>query len=195
MDLSNPERAIIPSLEGPLLRVLAGTSAPLSLTRVSRLANVGSISGTRKALLRLAAQGVVSHVPGGYILNRNHLATPAVTLLAGMRTELLLRIREHAQSWPDPPLLLAAFGSFARREGDADSDIDLLMITRAVDSSERASELAERVRAWTGNDCHVIALRPVDLDRMRQNKERILAEWDRDLEVIEGDPRLIKGSM
>ncbi len=79
---------------------------------------------------------------GGYLLNRDHLAAPAVLVLAGMRSELLRRIGEFTDQWEVAPLLLGTFGSFARRDGDADSDIDFLLVAKAKNSDEQAGNLA-----------------------------------------------------
>ena len=192
MDVSNPVSAVIPSLDGAVLMVLAGSTASRSLAEVHAQVPGASKSGVRLSLLRLVAAGVVLQTPGGYTLNREHLAAPAVVLLAGMRSELLRRIGMIADVWEVQPLLVAAFGSFARRDGDAESDIDLLLVTRAKNADEQAGDLSERVRAWTGNECHVMALTPADISRMRRNKEDILREWDRDLEPIRGTSDVLK---
>jgi predicted nucleotidyltransferase len=110
-----------------------------------------------------------------------------------MRPELLRRIGEISDAWDTTPLLLGVFGSFARRDGDSGSDIDLLLVTKAKDADEQAGELSGRVRTWTGNQCHVMALTPTDISRMRRNKEGILKEWDRDLELIRGNSDVLKG--
>ena len=193
VDVSRPERAFLPSMEGPVLMVLAGTTLPLRMSELHRMASKGSLGGVRHALERLVEQGVVHRVPGGYSLNREHLASPAVVLLAGMRPELLRRIGEISDAWDTTPLLLGVFGSFARRDGDSGSDIDLLLVTKAKDADEQAGELSGRVRTWTGNQCHVMALTPTDISRMRRNKEGILKEWDRDLELIRGNSDVLKG--
>ena len=77
MDLSNPVKAIIPSLEGEVYRVLARTTTPLSAVTVARLAEGGSTPGIRLALARLARQGTVIALPSGssilYTANREHL--------------------------------------------------------------------------------------------------------------------------
>ena len=192
MDVSNPVSSVIPSLHGAVLVVLAGSTAPRSLADVHLQVPGASKSGVRLALLRLVEDGVVLHAPGGYMLNREHLAAPAVVLLAQMRSELLHRIGTMVDEWEAEPLLVAAFGSFARRDGDAESDIDLLLVTRAKNADEQAGELSERVRAWTGNECHVMALTPADIRRMRRSKESILMEWDRDLEPIRGTCDVLK---
>lgn len=129
MDVGYPVHAVIPSLEGPTLMVLAGTTAPLSLSTISRLAGAGSISGVRKALLRLVRQGVVLEAPGGYLLNREHLAAAAVIQLARLRTDFNQRIAAWAQTLPEAPILLGLFGSYARKDGDEDSDIDILFVS------------------------------------------------------------------
>lgn len=191
MDVSNPVKAVIPSLDGRILMVLAGSNVARTLADIHEQLGRASKSGIRLALLRLVHEGVVRRVPGGYILNREHLAAPAVALLAAMRSELLHRIEEFVGTWHVKPLLVAAFGSFARRDGDSDSDIDLLLVAEATNAEERAGDLSERVRAWTGNECHVLTLTPSDLRRMRRSREAILREWERDLEVICGDVHVI----
>lgn len=193
MDVSNPVSSVIPTLDGAVLVVLAGSTAARSLADVHQQVPGASKSGVRLSLLRLVEQGVVLQAPGGYILNREHLAAPAVALLAEMRSELLRRIGELVDGWEAGPLLVAAFGSFARRDGDSESDIDLLLVSKAKSADEQAGELSGRVRAWTGNECHVLALAPADISRMRRNKESILGEWDRDLEPIRGDSHVLKG--
>lgn len=192
MDVGYPVHAVIPSLEGPTLMVLAGTTAPLSLSTVSRLAGAGSISGVRKALLRLVRQGVVLEVPGGYLLNQEHLATPAVIQLARLRTDLNQRIAAWAQALPEAPLLLGLFGSYARKDGDEDSDIDILFVSESLERDTEAGELADLVQRWTGNDCHVVALTRTDLRRMHEAKEPILSSWNDTLQVITGDPRTLR---
>ncbi len=193
MDVSNPVSSVIPSMDGAVLVVLAGSTATRSLADVHEQVPGASKSGVRLTLLRLLKEGVVLQVPGGYILNREHLAAPAVVLFAGMRSELLHRVGMLADEWEVEPLLVAAFGSFARRDGDSESDIDLLLVTKAKDADEQAGELSGRVRAWTGNECHVMALTPTDISRMRKNKEGIFKEWDRDLELIRGNSDVLKG--
>jgi hypothetical protein len=74
----------VPTLDGPVLVVLAATTAPLSLAEVHRRAGEGSKSGIRRVLLRLVSESVVHEVPGGYLLNREHLVAPAVELLANL---------------------------------------------------------------------------------------------------------------
>ncbi len=192
MDLAFPAKAVASGLEGPILNILAGTTLPLPLTQVVKLAQCGSMSGVRKALIRLCSQGLVLDVPGGYLFNREHVAANAVLALGNMRRELIDRVHSLSQTWNIEVLLLAFFGSFARADGDNESDIDVLLVADAQEVDEVAGELSERIRAWTGNDTHVLTLTLKDLIRMKSKNERILQEWQSDLLVIRGDKRVIE---
>lgn len=184
--MSSPISSVIPSLDGAVLSALAGTKAPLNLSTVHKVAGRGSLSGVRRVLVRLIGTGIVLDVPGGYVLNRDHVATPAVELLTHQWGEVFDRIRRHAAGWPDAPQLVGIFGSAARRDGGEDSDIDLVVVSDATDASENGAELAANVERWTGNATHVITVGSRDLRRMRRAREAVLAEWERDLVVIAG---------
>lgn len=193
MDVALPLRSVVPTLDGPVVAVLVATTAPLSLAEVHRRAGGGSKSGIRRVLLRLVAEGVVHDVPGGYLLNRDHLAAPAVELLANLHGEFLARIRREVDGWTRPPDLVGLFGSAARRDGDASSDIDLLVVGDAPDVDD-VDRLGQRIEAWTGNAAQIIALTPGDLRRLRRAREPIVAVWDRELVVVVGDRRALEGS-
>jgi predicted nucleotidyltransferase len=198
MDVAHPMSTVVPSLDGRVLQVLTGSTAPLSLSRVHRLAGSGSVSGIRKVLARLIRTGLVEAVPGGYLLNRDHVAAVPVELLAGMRREVLRRLTEHLATIDPTPLLTGVFGSFARGDGDADSDIDILVVTptdaqgpQAAGSDDLGGRLAVLVQRWTGNVSHVVVVTPIDLQRMRAGGEPVLQSWDRDLVVLTGDRRVL----
>src|SRR5699024_12037472 len=59
MDFSDPFRTVTPSLDGPVLRVLAKTSQPMTRSQVAELIGDASEAGVRKVLHRLAEQGTV----------------------------------------------------------------------------------------------------------------------------------------
>jgi predicted nucleotidyltransferase len=186
MDVASPISSVIPSLDGAVLGALAGTSAPVGLSSVHKLSGRGSLSGVRRVLLRLVATGIVHEVPGGYVLNRDHVAAPVIQALARLWGEVFDRIRLHVGEWPDAPELVGVFGSAARRDGDEESDIDLVVVSDAADASERAAELAALVERWTGNETHAVTVGAKDLRRMRRAREALLAEWRRDVVVVVG---------
>jgi hypothetical protein len=166
VNFRHPLSTVTPTLDGDVLVVLAGVDTELTGREVHRLANRGSEHGVRKVLDRLAGEGVVHRRPAGsanlYKLNREHLATPAIEALAGMRRELLRRMRETVAVWEVAPVGVVLFGSLARGEADRESDIDILVIrAMAVDAddlvwSAQVTGLAGAVSAWTGNDARVL---------------------------------------
>jgi predicted nucleotidyltransferase len=186
MDVALPITTVVPSLDGPVLAALAATTTPLGLADVHVRAGRGSKSGVRSVLLRLVHQGLVLEVPGGYLLNRDHLAAPAVQLLAGLHGELADRIRTAVTEWHAPPTLVGLFGSAARRDGDADSDIDVLVVAEDPELDDRVDGLAEQIRRWTGNRAQVLGRTSADIAALQRADEPILAEWARDLVVIAG---------
>src|SRR5881392_961031 len=132
MDLGKPQSAVCPTLEGDVLVVLAGTKRALTGRDVARLARRGSQRGVLAALDRLVLQGTVHRSEAGrshlFALNWDHVAAPAVQVLAGLRSELIRRIRTQIADWELRPIHVSLFGSLARGEGNVDSDVDLLVV-------------------------------------------------------------------
>lgn len=161
MNLSAPTLDVSPSVRGALLQTLARLEQAVSRRQLAELAGVapGNASGVIEELVR---SGLVSEMVAGrssmVALNRQHLAAGPVVALAGLRGELIRRLRARLAEWPD---LLGAwlFGSVARGDADGDSDIDLLLVVNDLDTpafAERLAGLGSDVRAWTGNDLQVV---------------------------------------
>ena len=187
MDVAEPIRSVIPTLEGQVIEVLSQVITPLAGREVWRLTRNGSEAGTRRALYRLTEQGVVQAEPRGgaifYLLNRDHLAYPAIEILVGLRGRLLDELAALFAEWTVPPLHASLFGSAARRDGDAQSDIDILLIRPGEtdeDSEPWASqvdEMRERVTRWTGNRCQPYQVGPEDLAAHVRADASIIHEW------------------
>lgn len=192
MDLSIPIASIIPSLDGPVLVALAGTSSPLTLSDVHRLAGRGSLSGVRRVLRRMVDVGLVDERAGGYVLNRDHLAAPAIEDLATLHSALAVRIRNTLESWEAGIVLAGVFGPAARRDGDADSDIDVLVISDRPGLDDLGDDLAAKIRVWTGNEAHVVAISTAVLRRLQRDDQAVLAGWRRDLVPIMGDKKVLE---
>ncbi len=140
MDLSDPTRALVPTLDGPVLAVLAGAGRPLTVGEIAQQAARGSEIGVRRSVARLVDQGIVTATQMGrnvvHELNRDHVAAPAAALLAGLRLELWKRLRSELAGWAEKPVHATVFGSAARGDGGPASDIDLLLVHRPFPGDE-----------------------------------------------------------
>ncbi len=202
MDLSNPVKAIIPSLEGEVYRVLARTTTPLSAVTVARLAESGSTPGIRLALARLARQGTVTAVQSGssllYTANREHLLwfaiESAVRSADGTLRELKDRIsalaEKHADRRREHPVTLALFGSVARGASTAESDIDLLAVFPTPGITEFDDAFIDAVTAevprWTGNVCNVYAITRTGLADLVEQSDPMVVSWRAEADTFHG---------
>jgi hypothetical protein len=196
MDLSHPISTAIPSLDGPVLAALAGTTQPLTGRRVHSLVGAGSETGVRKVLHRLADTGLVVAVEVGastvYTLNRDHIAAAAVQELASLRELLFERLRVSIGSWTVTAVHASVFGSAARGDGALSSDIDILLVSADQTDPEdpvwvdQVSALADGVYRWTGNHAQIYGLSVTQLQDHLAAGEPIVDEWARDAVRVHG---------
>jgi hypothetical protein len=190
MDVSFPYKAVVPSLDGEVLVVLARSSQPQTGRAVARLVHRGSRAGVSRALARLVEEGIVLMAEVGsahtYLLNRDHIAVPAVEILANLRQTLLEKFRGELQGWDPLPSHVSVFGSFARRDGNTQSDIDLLII-RPRDIPENNPRWRDQlhnfsvcVQSWTGNHAGIVEIPEEELQDLEQNNIPALKEIKRD---------------
>lgn len=153
MDFVRPVEALIPGAQGRLLAVLARVEAELPVTTVAELAGVGRTQAST-ILGELAALGVISRKEVGRTvlvsLDRASAAGRLVGRLARLRTEVLEEIGVMARRLEPMPASVAVFGSFARGDAGADSDIDILIVRPLdVDEAKWADALIEFAGAVT----------------------------------------------
>lgn len=198
MNVARPYSAVVPTVDGDVLFVLAGTTRPLTGRQIAAAAHRGSPRAVAAVLDRLVGQGLVLREEAGraylHRLNREHVAAEAVQLLAELRTELLRRLREALAEWAIQPVSAALFGSTARGDGDAASDIDLLVVrTDAVEVEDeqwraQLEGLAERVLAWTGNHAAIVELAEAELPRLLGEEPPVVQDLRRDGVDLFGRP-------
>ena len=127
-----PAACVSPTVDADLLAVLAGAEAEFTGRQVHQVAGRHSEKGVSNCLHRLVGQGIVNARRAGeadlYSLNRHHLAAPHIVALAGLRHELLERVRAELAGWQEAPVFAALFGSAATGRMRLDSDIDLLVV-------------------------------------------------------------------
>lgn len=198
MNLGSPLLDVAPSVRGALLQVLARLEQPV--TRRKLAATAGVAPGNASAVIEdLIRSGLVSEFVGGrssmVSLNRGHLAAGPLVALAGLRGELVRRLRERVADWAD---VLGAwlFGSVARGEAGRDSDIDLLIIADDLDSPdlhERLSLLQADVRVWTGNDLQLVEHTPASWRKLIRSTNPLVEQIRRDGIPLGGDPGALFG--
>jgi predicted nucleotidyltransferase len=121
-----------------------------------------------------------------FTFNRDHLAARPVIELAQLASTLVERLKGFIRSWEVQPQHAYLFGSAARQDGDASSDVDILLV-HAQGSEEQVNawtqqvdDLGAKIRLWTGNDAGILDISAVDLERMQVNGEAILDSWQRE---------------
>jgi hypothetical protein len=196
MDLTRPYAVIAPTLDPGVLTVLAGTNRPLTGREIARLLGRPSHSGVRAALDRLVIQGLVEREEAGraflFTLNREHLAAPAAELLAGLRDELLHRIRGVIAGWAVEPDHLSLFGSAARGDGGTNSDIDLFVVRpEAVDRRNTAWRVqldlfAVQIERWTGNPARIAEMGRSETAQLKKERPEIVDELRSDAITLAG---------
>jgi predicted transcriptional regulator len=197
MNVQKPYLAISPTIDTELLVSLAGSREARSGRRLAE--EIGrSRTGVQHVLDRLVEDGLVQRVEAGsaflYTFNHDHLLAQAVQEMAGVRAQLVQRMRALVGTWQTEPCHLSLFGSAARGDGDRQSDIDLFLVRpRSVDAEdegwrEQVEGLAERVNEWTGNHAGIIELEEKRLPGLRRRRPAALRELDRDAVDIAGTP-------
>lgn len=183
---------VTPTLDGDVLAVLATCPEELfTVGQIHRIVARASGEGIRKALARLAAQGVVLQGQVGrthtYRFNAEHLAAEPILALSGLTATLLRRLEARLQQWPDPPAYAAVFGSAATGQMRPDSDIDLFLVRPLAPGStgteedsyswdEQVQLLARDVTAWTGNDARIVEYTVEDLRSAFDSGEPLLGD-------------------
>lgn len=195
MDLSNPLRAVAPGVEGDVLAALLRAHLPLTGARVAALAERGETQ-VRQVLRRLEQHGLVDVERHGqsytYLVNRDHVLVPSLEALQQAMPTVEDRVRSLVGDWSSPPASLVMFGSAARRDGGADSDVDLLLVRPDdVDAddqtwAEHRHELARSVERWTGNTVQVVELSTAELAKAGRRKEPLIGKLQADGIVLAG---------
>ncbi len=185
MNLSAPLGDISPGARGALLQALARLERPVTRRQLAAAAGVNPGHGS-SVIEDLIFRGLVTEVKAGkaslVALNRLHLATQGLVALAGLRGELIRRLREQLTEWAD---LCGAwlFGSVARGESGIDSDIDVAIVVidlESFDLHQRLSQLHRDVTTWTGNELQVVEHSPSSWNELKTSKNPLFEQIRRD---------------
>jgi predicted nucleotidyltransferase len=196
MDLGAPVLDVSPAVRGALLQALARLEQPVTRRQLAAAAGVspGNASAVIEDLIRA---GLVNEAVAGrssmVVLNKNHLAVGPLLALAGLRGELIRRVRERLTQWPD---LEGAwlFGSVARGDANGESDIDLLIVASDLQVPDLHSLLAQLqadVRSWTGNDLQLVEHTPDSWRKLVRSKNPLVEQVRLDGIALAGDTALL----
>lgn len=130
MDYLDPVRALIPGVRGAVLSVLAHTDVELTIRQIAERSDA-SPTMVSKVVDDLVILGVVDRRSAGrsyQVSLSTAVAADIVRRLAGLRSEVLDRMRTLARGIEPAPRNVTVFGSFAQGTARAASDIDLLIV-------------------------------------------------------------------
>ena len=164
MDFVRPIEAVIPGVQGRVLAVLVETTAELNLRTVARLSGV-SLAQASRVLPRLVDLGLVERreAPPSSLfrLVPEHVAVGPLVALARVRDGAIEEMGSVAALLPVVPESVIVFGSFARGEADAESDVDTVLV-RPVGVDESDEAWGDAIDQW-GSQIHRISGNPVEV--------------------------------
>jgi len=189
MNLSEPLDGLTTLVEAAVLRVLSRADAGFSGRQIHALAGVGSTSSVHRAVSHLARVGLVtseSRPPAIiYRPNREHVLWPVVELALEARTRALSGIRDFcleevpSELPEEARMALLIYGSVARRESNAQSDVDLLTVfPDDFDEDARADfnyRLGEHVETLTGNEAQIYTLSRTEFETRTEEGDPFIA--------------------
>jgi len=195
VDFVRPIEAIVPGAQGRVLAVLAETTAELNLRTIAQLAGISQAQASR-LLPDLVVLGVVERreVPPASLfrLVPEHVASQALLALARSTDTVLAEMGRLAGALPHPPVSLIVFGSFARREAEAGSDIDVVMV-RPAEIDEDDDDWSASVEAWrsdvrrlTGNPVEILEVSADEAATKLAGRGQVWADIRRDGRVVHG---------
>ena len=179
MDFGEPFGGLIPGARGAALAVLLRTGAPLTGRRVHALiADRHSLGAVQQALRDLDRLGLITTEvigrAGVHRINEGHAAIAPLRSLASP-IEMLTRVVEEAVRDVEAVIV---FGSVARGDAHADSDIDLVVVAPAA--WDGRVELQQQVHERLGNDCDVLHLTGDHFKLAPEDREPVVSEILRD---------------
>ena len=197
MDFADPISAFVPGATGRVLTVLAHTTKELSARGIAELAGVSPAQAAR-VLPRLAELGLVSRreVPPAslYRLVSEHVASDALAVLTRSSLTFVERLGAEVKALRPEPAAVVAYGSFARHEASADSDIDLLVVRpTAVDEDDEAwravlDAIRQRGRLLSGNRIEILEVGQREVRSLIRSKRPLWRAIVSDAVGVSGRP-------
>lgn len=183
MDHARPITALFPGARGAVLDTLIRVQRGMTIRQLADRAGVSHPQVSRH-VADLEHLGIVrrEHVGRSHVITLTEaLAVEPLRRLIGLRHDVLAVMRQMATTIEPRPMEMTVFGSFARGDDDAESDIDILVVVDdltpegAIDAS--LTEWCNRVADLTGNAVAEIVVRSSEVASLDTG---LLAEIRRD---------------
>lgn len=176
MLLNEPFGGLIPGARGAVLSTLLRTDARLTGRQVHTLvSDRHSLWSVQEALKAWAQLGVVhTEVVGRAIVHTINEDHYTVAPLRSLLDPMAALTKTAAQFVGEDVEAVIVFGSVARGEAHAGSDIDLAVI--AQPSWEGRVDLEDAVRKRLGNDCNVLVFTAEDFASLAATREPVIDE-------------------
>lgn len=183
MDYERPVEELIPGVQGRVLGVLARTQTEMTIRTVAGLASA-SPQQASVVVAHLVDLGIVTRREAGSSalvgLERENEAARIVLALAQLQKSAMARLADAAQHIAPAPASLLVFGSFARGEATAASDLDVLAV-RSSGVSADDSGWIDALGGWevaarmiVGNPVNVMS---VSIDDVPKLLRRRVGPW------------------
>ena len=203
MDFRRPVEVLIPDAQGRVLGALTRTTDELTLTTLADLSGV-SLAHAARIVPRLVELGVVERreVPPAVLVRLvpDNLAARLLLALADLRHALLDELRKSAHKIEPSPANVTLFGSFARGDGDAVSDLDVVVVRPSAVSEDDAAWF-ESIARWeargrrvSGNAVNRIEVRDDEVPRLMRSRRPLWQTIRREGITLQGQPLEVLGT-
>lgn len=180
-----------------VVRVLAAHGGSLAVADIARRSKL-TLPSVRAALRHLLDQEVATAIGAGRSmvcgLRLDHPLVPALVSLFSAEQEqasaLLSAVRNAARRLSPAPWAVWLYGSVARGEDHAGSDIDIALVTPAAESGAQADALRDAVsqaHAASAERVSVVIMGPADVRRAAGERTPFWNTLARDAIVLLGD--------
>ncbi|MDY0912842.1 nucleotidyltransferase domain-containing protein [Rathayibacter festucae] len=198
MELSRVGADLFGVADAAVLRTLAIQGRAVSGREIARLAELNQ-SSARRALLRWVETGLVSATTSShatlYTINRAHLLWPPIEAVLAAPSRLEREIAALVEAHAADGTTAAIFGSVARRDSTASSDVDIVLVSPDdADPSQReglVDDLRALVSSSTGNDAHLVDVTRRQLQDMVAQGDPLAAAWSAEARTVAG-PDLVR---
>jgi hypothetical protein len=188
-------QSVIPGAQGRILAVLAESTAYLNLRTIALLAGTSPAQASR-VLPELVRSGLVERreAPPSALfrLVDDNVGSRVVRALSRSRETVLAELGSQAETLEPSPVSVIVFGSFARGEAEADSDLDVLFVQpKGMNGDDyRWSAAVEGWRQFahrlTGNRVEVVETSESSVGRFLRSHKTLWADIVRDGVVVYG---------